>query len=502
MSSTLFLPASVALVLSILYTLNGAFVTRQLQTGTVHFPKDNNKPFATNSSRSSPLTKSIERPANLGPFRGQRGNYSTSNQGAKNTQKIEDDSFGRKPGLQSPETPVFDRVNSEMKEVPKGVLTNPQSTEKEKVFNRRVTSWFTDVGDTKKDIPLNSESTFTQPSDFLKQDLDAREQYIKSKQYRDFMDPLPSNQKKSSIMKITEDSVRKFNKKFSESGDETASYRSIGVDDDPGTALTPDKTFASGLNSTFKEEKTSASGSGTTVMRDETFSPGPGIPLMKDEMFVSGPSTIVKHHVTFASGSEKTTPEKIEGSRTAWTSEKAFTSGPSTFPSTRGDHDSGSGSRSLSSLNSNSSKTPERGDSPQESSAGSTVRIDDIDRRTLRSPLRDTSLMTTSTIVSLNSTNIANWTKNTETQKYNNPEIKRHVLNIKALGIYVKNYLQFPHFEVSGFDVIIRSRESPINRPQSVTLSTEFPSFPQNTTLRIKSPPESSQYSRQSSTQL
>src|SRR5690606_10968833 len=35
--------AAVSLVLSILYTLNGMLVTRQLQSGSVHFPKDNNK---------------------------------------------------------------------------------------------------------------------------------------------------------------------------------------------------------------------------------------------------------------------------------------------------------------------------------------------------------------------------------------------------------------------------------------------------------------------------
>uniref|UniRef100_A0A914R557 Uncharacterized protein n=1 Tax=Panagrolaimus davidi TaxID=227884 RepID=A0A914R557_9BILA len=155
-------------------------------------------------------------------------------------------------------------------------------------------------------------------------------------------------------------------------------------------------------------------------------------------------------------------------------------------------------SRSISSLTGSSSAI--RNSEVSESTASSTIRIDDINRGNTRSPLRDNSLMTTSTIVNMNSTSIKDWSSSSSSS---NTDSRKESSQLR-----IQNSRTTP--QKQGFDVIIRPWDSPIdngnNRPQSVTPSTAPTEFVprytnSSTTLTIKSSPDYSQ-NRHLSTQF
>uniref|UniRef100_A0AC34GBQ3 Uncharacterized protein n=1 Tax=Panagrolaimus sp. ES5 TaxID=591445 RepID=A0AC34GBQ3_9BILA len=165
--------------------------------------------------------------------------------------------------------------------------------------------------------------------------------------------------------------------------------------------------------------------------------------------------------------------------------------GDSSKPQSREDLSS-TPSRSISSLTGSSPQI--RDSQVAESTASSTIRVDDIDRINARSPLRDNSLMTTSTIVNMNSTSIRDWSSSSSSITDSRKESRIQQASRTTP-------------QKQGFDVIIRPRDSPIdnNRPQSVTSSSTTDFVPRysnsSTTLTIKSSPDYSQ-NRHLSTQF
>uniref|UniRef100_A0AC34QNX4 Uncharacterized protein n=1 Tax=Panagrolaimus sp. JU765 TaxID=591449 RepID=A0AC34QNX4_9BILA len=220
MPSNVVISAVFAFLLSIFYALNGFLIIRQIQTGTVDFPRNQHKNlFSTTASKSSPLpNKSSEKSVNVGRSKIQQENVV---QKKYSPPKYEKDSLKRKVAVPSPEPPEIDET--EIKQIPKtsSITGRQYSSEKVMFGNRRVTSWFaSDVGDTKKDIPTTAETGFNTGSDAVKDDWDAREQYIKSKQFRDFMDPNPGGKRNSTK---SSDSIENFHQKFSDSKKSDAS---------------------------------------------------------------------------------------------------------------------------------------------------------------------------------------------------------------------------------------------------------------------------------------
>jgi hypothetical protein len=218
-TTKILLSACCSLLLSILYALNGILVTRKLQSGTIDFSA-NHKLFTTSTSKSSPLTqKTNDKALDLfGSSRKRDESFSkyieSKNRHNSNAEEIEIRRKSAGPSPEPPKSPTDD-------EVPYNFQTAKQPLSQQYSVERRprVTSWFTDVGDNnKKDVTTTIESSFMTPTDPTKEGdhLDAREQYIKSKQYRDFMDPNPNKKgiAKKSSTKIQEKTMEDFNEKF------------------------------------------------------------------------------------------------------------------------------------------------------------------------------------------------------------------------------------------------------------------------------------------------
>uniref|UniRef100_A0A914YWM3 Uncharacterized protein n=1 Tax=Panagrolaimus superbus TaxID=310955 RepID=A0A914YWM3_9BILA len=489
----------------------------------------------------------------------------------------------------------------------------------------RVTSWFTDVGDNnKKDVATTIESSFMTPTENSKEGggdhLDAREQYIKSKQYRDFMEPNPKKggiAKKSST-KIQEKTMEDFNEKFAaittsnenleKEDSQNATKLSAVVNENYKLGTTPytrksmpaetrkeseeylhkpfqqsilvkkqsppqlpltnnfDASHSSQgsywssqteLDKAFNHKKqsyteraidigsykaspvevfdvdrkhsdTHSSGtlhSSSSLDDVEATPKAPRHPLKSvahpsnhppsnNPFDIStssqsrrsigvddSPGTPIKYKIKESNKSEfhempvvrvavKSMVLPQKGVITGIARPYSFQGGDSSKPQSREDLSS-TPSRSISSLAGSSSQI--RDSQIAESTASSTIRVDDIDRNNARSPLRDNSLMTTSTIVNMNSTSIRDWSSSSSSITDSRKESR------------IQNSRITP--QKQGFDVIIRPRDSPIdtNRPQSVTPSTTTEFIPRytnsSTTLTIKSSPDYSQ-NRHLSTQF
>jgi hypothetical protein len=190
-TTKILLAACCALLLSILYAINGMLVTRKLQSGITDYSA-NSKLFLTTTSKSSPMAqKGSEKTLDLfGNSRKRDESFSKfSEKKNKKGSNEEIITVRRKAAVPSPEPPKSptDNEASYSFQTAKQPLSPQYSAER----RPRVTSWFTDVGENnKKDLTATIETSFMTQNDNNSKDnhLDAREQYIKYKQYRDFVD--------------------------------------------------------------------------------------------------------------------------------------------------------------------------------------------------------------------------------------------------------------------------------------------------------------------------
>jgi hypothetical protein len=623
-TTKILLSACCSLLLSILYALNGILVTRKLQSGTIDFSA-NHKLFTTSTSKSSPLTQKTNDKA-LDLFGSSRkrdesfSKYSESkNRHNSNAEEIE---IRRKSAVPSPEPPKSPTDD----EVPYNFQTAKQPLSQQYSVERRprVTSWFTDVGDNnKKDITTTIESSFMTPTDPTKEGdhLDAREQYIKSKQYRDFMDPNPNKKgiAKKSSTKIQEKTMEDFNEKFAAiaASNENLEKEGQNASTGPPSSAINEKNYKLGttpytrkpmptesrkeneeylhkpfqqqnilikkqlpLTNNFNESHSSQGSywssqteldkafahkkqsyteraidigsykaspveifedadrkhsdthsSGTLHSLDDveatpkaprqalSYPPSHHpLPTNANPFNISAsttkssrrsigvddsPGTPIKYHIKETHGEFHEMPPARIAIKSAVIPQKGVITGiarPYSFQGQSREDLSSTPSRSISSLTGSSSAIRNNSE-VAESTASSTIRVDDIDRGNTRSPLRDNSLMTTSTIVNMNSTSIKDWSSSSSSS---NTDSRKESSQLR-----IQNSRTTP--QKQGFDVIIRPRDSPIdngnnNRPQSVTPSTATTEFVprytnSSTTLTIKSSPDYSQ-NRHLSTQF
>uniref|UniRef100_A0A7E4UL72 EOG090X09V2 n=1 Tax=Panagrellus redivivus TaxID=6233 RepID=A0A7E4UL72_PANRE len=538
LSSNIVTAAACALILAILYALNGFLTTRQLQSGTIDFTNQS-KLFATSSSKTSPIQNQRQMDYlgesvtnSIGISRKKRGSEKpkrslSRRQSSPGGLGGSPESVKRKHAGHSPEPPVIPPIQEKHKlqnEAPKVSHMKQQAPSKP-----RVTSWFTDVGGGTTSMgPPTMESTLTSPKDEL---LDAREQYIKSKQYRDFMDlgpdppksepPAPRRNLAPRPTVVPDANVSEFNEKF------TASVPSGTklLDNKPLLRETYKPTTASYVrravpaNLAHDNHFESSQSSRASYWSNNTPN-NSNLAAAYQERAIDVPSPVASQS-TLRQTDESTQTLPVEPIMISSTRSIGVDDEPGTamrsisqvvhsraiaqsrqhrdprydeYPSHRGVITGIA--RPYSFVEGDEGRYEGNESSPQESGTNSTIRMDDLDRS--RSPLRDTSLMTTSTIVQMNKTPTMTprgvpMRSVSDASVALNSSIDSEVAAVTSRGVQATSGGRTD--KKSGFEVYIRPRDSPSNfRPQSVSMSTEFspeyhPQRTTSTTLRISTPP-------------
>uniref|UniRef100_A0A914BXU8 Uncharacterized protein n=1 Tax=Acrobeloides nanus TaxID=290746 RepID=A0A914BXU8_9BILA len=232
-SSPYFLHAATAsLILSILYCLNALMTTRQLQSGTIDFSNDTL--FATISSKNAPLSvdtsygnESTIPANNLISYNLMQNQRSLSRQQEDPAHIIRpriptEDSSDENFRLELNETLKTIEFPSDSEERSKPNMSGNSdlwyydSTGKREFY--RHANWSSMDSTAVKEASASAQIN-TDPNG-----LDARERYIKAKQYRDFMDPSGSlswNKRQAYAANLNK--MENFNEKFAASGHSSGS---------------------------------------------------------------------------------------------------------------------------------------------------------------------------------------------------------------------------------------------------------------------------------------